>query len=45
MVDKKSDVGVRLEATFTEYNTNNSCKTVGEHKKYALDMRSRLVGY
>ena len=28
MVDKKSDVGVRLEATFTDYNTNNRCKTV-----------------
>ena len=27
MVDKKSDVGVRLEATFTDFNTNSSCKT------------------
>ena len=27
MVDKKSDVGVRLEATFTDFNTNSGCKT------------------
>ena len=28
MVDKKLDVGVRLEATFADYNTNSSYKTV-----------------
>ena len=27
MVDKKSDVGVRLEATFNDLNTNRGCKT------------------
>ena len=27
MVNRQSDVGVRFEATFTDYNTNSSCKT------------------
>ena len=27
MVDEKSDVGVRLEATFTDFNDNSGCKT------------------
>ena len=27
MVDKKSDVGVRLEDTFIDFNTDSGCKT------------------
>ena len=45
MIDKKSDVGVRLEASFTDFNTNSGCKTRRERYTFVLDMREHPVCY
>ena len=41
MVDKKSDVGVRLEATFTDLTPTVVAKQRRKPYTFALDMRER----